>query len=125
VPNANYNWPDSFTFVARDGALTSNVATVSLTISAVNDAPVAQAAAYSTLRNNAFTGNLVASDVDGNSLTYVITTQPTKGIVIVNSSTGGFTYIPGAGKTGADSFRFRVSDGTTNSNIARIDVTIR
>jgi hypothetical protein len=67
----------------------------------------------------------VASDVDGNTLTYAVTTQPTKGIVIVNPVTGNFTYIPGAGKTGADSFRFRVNDGTTNSNIARIDITIR
>jgi VCBS repeat-containing protein len=125
VPQANYNGPDSFTFVARDASLTSNVATVSLTVTPVNDAPVAQAAAYSTPRNTRFSRQLVASDVDGNPLTYTVTTLPTKGTVVVNPATGAFTYTPGAGKTGADSFRFRVNDGTTNSNIAVISISIQ
>ena len=38
TPAANYNGPDSFTFVANDGTADSNIATVSLTVSPVNDA---------------------------------------------------------------------------------------
>ena len=41
TPAANYNGADSFTFKANDGALDSNVATVAITIVAVNDAPIA------------------------------------------------------------------------------------
>ena len=41
TPDANYNGSDSFTYKANDGSADSNVATVSLTVSAVNDAPVA------------------------------------------------------------------------------------
>ncbi|MFN2417629.1 MAG: tandem-95 repeat protein, partial [Candidatus Limnocylindria bacterium] len=41
VPNANYNGPDSFTFKANDGTVDSNTATYSITVNAVNDAPVA------------------------------------------------------------------------------------
>ena len=41
TPAANYNGPDSFTFKANDGTLDSNVATVTITVTAVNDAPVA------------------------------------------------------------------------------------
>lgn len=38
--NANFNGTDSFTYKVNDGALNSNLATVNLTITAVNDAPV-------------------------------------------------------------------------------------
>jgi len=48
TPAANFNGSDSFTYKANDGSLDSNLATVSLTINPVNDAPVAVADAYST-----------------------------------------------------------------------------
>lgn len=42
TPAANYNGPDSFTFNAADSQLVSNVATVSITVTPVNDAPILQ-----------------------------------------------------------------------------------
>src|SRR5207237_31184 len=41
TPAANFNGSDSFTYKANDGTADSNVATVSITVAAVNDAPVA------------------------------------------------------------------------------------
>ena len=41
TPNANFNGLDSFTYQAQDGALDSNVATVTLQVLAVNDVPIA------------------------------------------------------------------------------------
>ena len=41
TPNANFNGTDSFTYTASDGTAGSNVATVTITVDAVNDAPVA------------------------------------------------------------------------------------
>ena len=41
TPNANFNGTDSFTYTASDGTADSNVATVTITVDAVNDAPVA------------------------------------------------------------------------------------
>jgi CSLREA domain-containing protein len=43
TPNANFNGTDSFTYKANDGSLDSNVATVTITVNAVNDAPVVSA----------------------------------------------------------------------------------
>ncbi|PYR74790.1 MAG: adhesin, partial [Acidobacteria bacterium] len=125
VPAANFNGADSFTFKVNDGSLDSNVATVSLTINAVNDAPVAQPASYTTPRNTPLVGQLVATDVEHQALTYTVTTQPTKGTVVVNPSTGAFTYTPSAGKTGSDSFKFKANDGIVNSNAAKIDIQIQ
>ena len=42
TPEANYRGPDSFTFRANDGEVDSNIATVSITVTAVNDPPVAK-----------------------------------------------------------------------------------
>jgi Big-like domain-containing protein len=119
-PADNYHGPDSFTFRTNDGLLDSNIATVSLTIDSVNDAPVAQAANFNTLR----TGRLVATDVDGDSLSYFLSTAPTKGSVTITSA-GVFTYKPFLGKTGTDYFKFKANDGTVNSNGARVDIRIQ
>ena len=125
-PNSDYNGPDSFTFTVTDEAgLTSNVATVSLTVTPVNDAPVSQAADYTTPVNTTLIGQLVAADVDGDPLTYTVTQQPTKGTVSVNPATGVFTYIPSPGKTGTDSFKFKANDGKANSNTPKIQIQIQ
>jgi len=70
-------------------------------------------------------GQLIATDVDGDALTYLIQTAPTKGTLTLNQSTGAFTYTPNAGATGSDSFRFRVNDGTVNSSIVTMSITIQ
>jgi VCBS repeat-containing protein len=124
-PNANYNGPDSFTFKANDGVFNSNIATVNLAIAPVNDAPVAQAGTVTTLRNRAVSGRLVAIDVDGDVLSYSITSLPTRGTVTVNSATGAFIYTPALGKTGTDSFKFKAYDGKVFSDAAKITVSVQ
>ena len=46
TPDANFNGTDSFTYKASDGLADSNVATVTITVNAVNDAPVATGDSY-------------------------------------------------------------------------------
>src|SRR3989442_2505784 len=76
TPAANYNGADSFTYKANDGRVDSAVATVSLTITAVNDAPVANAQAATTPEDTAKAITLTASDVGGDPLTYSVGTGP-------------------------------------------------
>jgi VCBS repeat-containing protein len=63
TPNADFNGTDGFTYSAGDGAL-SDTATVTITVNAVNDAPVAADDAYAT--DEDVTLNVAAPGVLGN-----------------------------------------------------------
>src|SRR5207302_1570691 len=101
TPAANYNGADSFTYTASDGHGGSATATVSLTIAAVNDPPVATNDSYGTSRNSALSVNAAAgvlandTDVDGDVLTVSSfdASSVHGGTVVVNAN-GGFTYTP-------------------------------
>ncbi|MCX7258146.1 MAG: tandem-95 repeat protein, partial [Polaromonas sp.] len=122
----DYFGEDSFTYKVNDGELDSQVATVSLTVTAVNDAPVAADVAVTTLEDTAATINLVASDVDNTAaeLQFSIQSQPAHGTLTKNQD-GSYSYTPAANFNGADSFTYSVSDGDLLSNLAtvRIEVT--
>lgn len=125
TPNANANGADSFSFKVNDGQLDSNIATVSVNITAVNDAPVAVATNLITDENVAQNGLLLANDTDGDALSYAIINNASKGTaVITNASTGAYTYTPSANAMGADSFTFKVNDGLLDSNVATVMVNI-
>ena len=66
TPAANYNGSDSFTYQASDGTLTSEPATVTLTVTAVNDAPTVTVAAGGTCGRDDRSGtiNLTVGDVE-------------------------------------------------------------
>jgi hypothetical protein len=125
TPVANANGSDVFTFRASNGTYASNTGTVSVTITPVNDVPIAQNATISTMAGTTFSGTLTATDPDGDLLSFVIVTNGTKGTATIsNPSTGAFTYTTAAGVSGSDSFTFRVNDATANSNVATVSITI-
>src|SRR5204862_346641 len=128
VPAANYNGPDSFTYKANDGVADSGTATVSITITAVNDAPVAVNDSYTTAEDTAL--DLIGpgerandSDVDGDTLSAVLVSQPTHGTLTLNSN-GSFGYVPAANYNGSDSFTYKANDGQADSGIATVSITI-
>ena len=123
TPDANYNGSDSFTYQANDGTDDSNIATVSITVVSVNDAPVAANGSLNTVEDTAATGAVVASDVEGDPLTYSLVSGPTNGTLIFNTD-GTFSYTPDANYFGSDSFTYRANDGTSNSNTATVSITI-
>ena len=110
TPEADYNGPDSFAFAVSDGTATGAEATVSILVTGVNDAPVAAGQGVSTLEDTSTGITLTGSDVDGNALTYAVTTPPTHGTLSGTAPT--LTYTPEADYNGPDSFAFTVSDGT-------------
>jgi len=124
IPASNYNGTDSFTFKVNDGTLNSEAATVSLVISAVNDAPTASAASATTSEDTAKTGTLTGTDVEGSTLTFAKVSDPSHGSLTVNASTGAYTYTPAANYDGTDSFTFKVNDGALDSDTATITLTV-
>ncbi|MDH3967696.1 MAG: Ig-like domain-containing protein, partial [Rhodospirillales bacterium] len=128
TPNADFNGTDSFTYVANDGIESSNIATVTITVTPVNDPPVAANDAYTTdadvVLNVAAPGVLGNdTDVDGDPLTAVLNTGPVNGTLTLNAD-GSFTYTPNAGFNGIDSFTYVANDGLANSNVATVAITV-
>jgi VCBS repeat-containing protein len=128
TPAANFNGADSFTYRASDGTANSDSATVAIAVSSVNDAPTAAGDAYSTAedtqRTVAAPGVLANdSDVDGNPLSAVLGSGPAHGTLTLNAN-GSFSYTPAANFNGADSFTYRASDGSANSNLATVSITV-
>jgi uncharacterized repeat protein (TIGR02543 family) len=122
TPDANYNGADSFTFRASDGKTNSNVATVSITVTPVNDAPVANAQSVTTAEDTAKAITLTGSDPEGSNLTYAVVSNPAHGTL--SGTAPNVTYTPDANYNGADSFTFQASDGKTNSNVATVSITV-
>jgi hypothetical protein len=134
TPDANKNdgnTPGGFkvTYKATDGSADSNVATLTISVTAVNDAPVALNDAFAT--NEDTTLNVPApgvlgndSDVDGDSLTAQLVTGPLHGTLTLNAN-GSFTYAPNLNYFGADQFSYRAKDpSNAQSNLAIVSLTI-
>jgi len=86
TPALDFNGTDTFTYKANDGLADSNFAKVSIKVTAVNDAPVAQAGSDTTEEDTPVDVTLVASDVDGDALTYAIVGQPAHGSVTLDGN---------------------------------------
>ena len=123
VANPNANGPDSFTYTVFDGSA-SSTGTVSVTITAVNDPPVANNDAVTVTTGVPFAINVVANDTDveSNPLTISGNTAPSNGSVSCSGST--CTYTSNAGYTGPDSFTYTISDGAGGTASATVNVTV-
>jgi hypothetical protein len=122
TPSANFTGTDSFTFKVNDGTVDSLAATVSITISATNDAPVATPQSVTTPEDTAKVITLAGTDADGDSLTYTSVSTPSNGTL--SGTAPNLTYTPSANFTGTDSFTFKVNDGTVDSLAATVSITI-
>ncbi|MBO9674606.1 MAG: tandem-95 repeat protein, partial [Sphingobacteriaceae bacterium] len=123
TPAPNYNGTDTFTVTVSDGKGGTVTVTVPVTINPVNDAPVATAPAITTPQNTTASGTITASDVDGDPLTFTVTTPPAHGTVVVNAD-GTYTYTPTPGYVGNDTFTVTVSDGKGGTTTVTIPVTV-
>ena len=123
TPNPDWNGVDTFTYTVSDGALT-DTATVTVTVTAVNDAPVAVDDLDSIAEDGSSTVDVLAndSDVEGDTLTIQSVTQGVNGSVVDNGD-GTVTYTPAADWNGVDTFTYTVSDGAL-TDTATVTVTV-
>ncbi len=122
TPTANYNGPDSFTFRANDGTVDSVPAMVAITVTPVNDVPVADAQMVTTAEDTAKPITLTGSDVEDDPLTFSIVDSPQHGTLIGTDATR--TYTPAPNFSGTDSFTFRINDGQMDSNVATVTIMV-
>lgn len=118
----------TFTYRANDGEADSNIATVSITVDGVNDAPEAADDAYTTEEDIPLTVEAPGvldddSDVDDSSLSATLDEGPSHGNLSLNED-GSFTYTPDENFNGDDSFTYHADDGDADSNTATVEITV-
>jgi VCBS repeat-containing protein len=115
----------TFTYQANDGTNDSNPVTVTIAVTAMNQAPVAAGDGYTVTVGETLTvapAGVLSNDTDGenNPLTAVLGTG-TAGLTL--NGDGGFTYVaPGA--PAVNNFTYRANDGTSNSNLATVALNV-
>ena len=120
----------TFDYVAYDGDLVSNVQMVNIYVTGVNDAPVATDVAVSGSEDDAsISGNVSATDVDVEPLSYAISGATPTGVSF--NSDGSFSYTPQAidqalnvGQSRDVTFQYVANDGTVDSAAQTVTITI-
>jgi uncharacterized repeat protein (TIGR01451 family) len=128
TPTLNLDGVITFTYHAHDGMADSNVAAVAITVTAVNDAPVAASDNYTIgedipleVAAPGVLGN--DTDADGDPLAVVLDSGPISGTLTLNLD-GSFAYTPTLNFNGVITFTYHAHDGTVNSNTAAVAITV-
>lgn len=125
TPAANYHGADSFQVTVTDPSGAQVVQTVAVGVTSVNDAPTAAAdVAISTNEDTAVSGQVVATDIDGDTLGYALAQGPQHGTLTLDASTGAYVYTPGANFNGTDSFRVAIADPSGAAVVQTVTVGV-
>jgi hypothetical protein len=136
APAAPFTGTDNFFYTITDATgLTSAPATVAVSVTAAtNTPPVANDVSFSTDEDIALVisvtdtddfGTSVATDADGDPLRFATFTQGAQGgTVTVDASSTVLSYTPAADFNGTDSLSFTVNDGSEDSNVGTITISV-
>jgi VCBS repeat-containing protein len=128
TPDLNYAGTDTFTYKANDGLLNSSTATVQITITQVNDPPVANDDYYNVNEDTTLTVSAPGvlqndTDLENDPLIAILINDVSNGELDLNSN-GGFEYTPNNNFVGTDVFTYKANDGSLDSNTATVTITI-
>ncbi len=127
VPDADFNGVTSFDFAAKDdgGAVDASPATATVTVTSVNDAPVAVDDAAATAVDTAVIVSVLANDSDADSdpLSVASVTQGANGSVVINGD-NTVTYTPNLSFSGTDTFTYTADDGQGGSDTGTVTVYV-
>ena len=121
-PSPDFYGVVTFTYHATDGSRSSPSATVTITVTPVNDQPQCSGLAIATDEDTPALALPVCSDADLDALTYSIVTPPAHGTASIES--GNLRYVPSPNYNGSDGFVYRASDGIIDSDVATATVTV-
>jgi hypothetical protein len=129
TPRADLRTTDTFTYCAWDGRAYSNVATVAIGITPpATVVPVTRPDLYTVRKDTALPvarPGVLANDRDPNG-------DPLRAALVAGvghgnltfASDGSFTYVPAAGFTGTDTFRYNANDGLYLSNVSTVTLRV-
>lgn len=121
----DFSGTDRFTYQVSDGSSGADTATATLTVIAVNDAPIAQTTSVSTNEDTTLNGQLAASDIDGDDLTFVLFDgEDVFSGALTLETDGSFTYTPDPNFSGQDSFVYEVTDGNGGRDTQILSITV-
>ena len=128
APQSNFNDTDSFIYQICDEEALCDSATVTITVTPVNDMPEAKVDDYAVTEDTLLTvpapGVLANdSDVDGDTLFVATHSEPSHG-TLTQDSDGALTYTPQDNYCGTDSYTYSVSDGNGGGNSATVAITV-
>lgn len=123
TPEPNFTGMDSFVYILCDLESCETFGTVHITVNPLNDPPTADDSSITTNEDAQVGGVVSSSDVDGDTLSYSLVSGTSNGSLEFNAD-GTYSYKPNENFNGADSFRFVANDGTKDSNIATVSITI-
>jgi gliding motility-associated-like protein len=121
---------DSFSYHAFDGTISGNTVTVNISVTPVNDPPIAQDNSVITNEDTVVDIDVLFNDSDAddgiNSSTVVILSDVTKGTLSVDNISGIVTYTPDPAYDGNDSFVYTVSDNSGAQSVpATVSIIVR
>jgi hypothetical protein len=130
IPDPGFSGTETFSYVAADTSGATGSSTVTITVTDAPDSPVAGDDAYVTPQDTPLSiaaPGVLSNDVDPDGDVLTVQTSPVSGPAngaVLLSSDGSFTYTPNSGFTGADSFTYRVEDGTGGSADGIVTITV-
>ena len=126
TPNANFHGSDSFTYVVSDGNGGTDTGTVDVTVTAVNDPPVATNDTATTAEDTAIVMRVLDNDTDveGDTLSVTAVSTTSNGTAAITDDGTTVSYTPNANFHGSDSFTYVVSDGNGGTDTGTVNVTV-
>ena len=122
TPNANYNGQDVIAYLATSVNGNSNIGSIIITITAVDDEPNTMDVTTTTDEDNTVTITLEAEEVDGQTIQFNVTGNPSNGSVTISGTTA--TYTPNQDWFGTDTFNFEAVDVSSKSILNNATGTI-
>ena len=106
----------TFTYRATDDKNNeSSIATVTITVTGVNDMPTVEEITKTVDENSTTEIILSGNDAEGSALVYSLVTQPSDGTFTFDTATGVGSYVHNGNERASDTFSYKVcEDGTTN-----------
>jgi subtilisin-like proprotein convertase family protein len=127
TPAQDYNGPDSFSYTVSDGNGGEDTATVSISVTPVNDAPEAHDDSATTAEDTPINIAVLSNDTDVEGDTRSVSNfdaTSDQGGTLSKNADGTLKYTPAANYNGPDSFTYKATDDKADSNTATVALTV-